>query len=157
MYVRQLQVVDFRSWEHADLTFEPGPSVLVGANGQGKTNLVEAIGYTATLGSHRVATDAPMIRHGAARAVVRTAVVSEGRELTIELEITAGKANRARVNRGPVPRPGTSSGSSARSCSRRRISRWSVVIPVSAGGSSTTCSSCGHRGTPVSARTTSGC
>ena len=105
MYVRQLQVVDFRSWEHADLTFEPGPSVLVGANGQGKTNLVEAIGYTATLGSHRVATDAPMIRHGAARAVVRTAVVSEGRELTIELEITAGKANRARVNRGPVPRP----------------------------------------------------
>ncbi|RSM84499.1 DNA replication/repair protein RecF [Kibdelosporangium aridum] len=105
MYVRQLQVVDFRSWEHADLTFEPGPCVLVGANGQGKTNLVEAIGYTATLGSHRVATDAPMIRHGAQRAIVRTAVVNEGRELTIELEITAGKANRARVNRGPVPRP----------------------------------------------------
>ncbi|SMC96161.1 DNA replication/repair protein RecF [Kibdelosporangium aridum] len=105
MYVRQLQVVDFRSWEHADLTFEPGPCVLIGANGQGKTNLVEAIGYTATLGSHRVATDAPMIRHGAQRAIVRTAVVNEGRELTIELEITAGKANRARVNRGPVPRP----------------------------------------------------
>ncbi|MCE7005085.1 DNA replication/repair protein RecF [Kibdelosporangium philippinense] len=105
MYVRQLQVVDFRSWEHADLTFEPGPCVLVGANGQGKTNLVEAIGYTATLGSHRVSTDAPMIRHGAQRAVVRTAVVNEGRELTIELEITSGKANRARVNRGPVPRP----------------------------------------------------
>jgi DNA replication and repair protein RecF len=105
VYVRQLQVVDFRSWEQADLTFEPGPCVLVGANGQGKTNLVEAIGYTATLGSHRVATDAPMIRHGASRAVVRTAIVNEGRELTIELEITAGKANRARVNRGPVPRP----------------------------------------------------
>ncbi|ONI72809.1 DNA replication/repair protein RecF [Actinosynnema sp. ALI-1.44] len=105
MYVRQLQVVDFRSWKQADLTFEPGPCVLVGANGQGKTNLVEAIGYTATLGSHRVSADAPMIRHGAQRAVVRTAVVNEGRELTIELEITAGKANRARVNRGPVPRP----------------------------------------------------
>ncbi|TCO64661.1 DNA replication/repair protein RecF [Actinocrispum wychmicini] len=105
MYVRQLQVVDFRSWEQADLTFEPGPSVIIGANGQGKTNLVEAIGYAATLGSHRVATDAPMIRHGAARAVVRTAIVNEGRELTIELEITAGKANRARINRGPVPRP----------------------------------------------------
>jgi DNA replication and repair protein RecF len=105
VYVRQLQVVDFRSWEQADLTFEPGPSVIIGQNGQGKTNLVEAIGYTATLGSHRVATDAPMIRHGAARAVVRTAVVNEGRELTIELEITAGRANRARVNRGPVPRP----------------------------------------------------
>jgi DNA replication and repair protein RecF len=100
-----LQVVDFRSWEQADLTFEPGPTVLVGQNGQGKTNLVEAIGYAATLGSHRVATDAPLVRHGAPRAVVRTAVVSEGRELTIELEITAGKANRARINRGPVPRP----------------------------------------------------
>jgi len=99
-----LQVTDFRSWEHADLELAPGPAVLVGSNGQGKTNLVEALGYAATLGSHRVATDAPLIRHGCARAIVRTAVVNEGRELTIELEITAGKANRARVNRGPVPR-----------------------------------------------------
>src|SRR6266536_2040298 len=105
MYVRHLQVADFRSWEHADLEFEQGMTVLIGPNGQGKTNLVEAIGYVATLGSHRVATDAPLIRHGAARAIVRTAVVNTGRELTIELEITPGKANRARVNRGPVPRP----------------------------------------------------
>jgi DNA replication and repair protein RecF len=104
LYVRRLQVSDFRSWEQADLEFEPGPSVLVGANGQGKTNLVEAIGYTATLSSHRVATDAPLIRLGAAMAIVRTTVVNAGRELTVELEITAGKANRARVNRGPVPR-----------------------------------------------------
>ena len=58
MYVRHLQVSDFRSWEHADLELEPGATVLVGQNGQGKTNLVEALGYTATLGSHRVATDA---------------------------------------------------------------------------------------------------
>src|ERR687888_136770 len=105
MYVRHLQVTDFRSWELADLELEPGASVLIGQNGQGKTNLVEAIGYVATLGSHRVATDAPLIRHGAARAIVRTAVVNAGRELTVELEITAGKANRARINRGPVPRP----------------------------------------------------
>ncbi|GAA1330283.1 DNA replication/repair protein RecF [Saccharothrix algeriensis] len=105
MYVRHLQVADFRSWEQADLAFEPGVSVLVGRNGQGKTNLVEALGYVATLGSHRVATDAPLIRHGAPRAVVRAAVVNEGRELLVELEITAGRANRARVNRGPVPRP----------------------------------------------------
>ena len=105
MYVKHLQVVDFRSWERADLSFEPGATVLVGPNGQGKTNLVEAIGYVATLSSHRVATDAPLIRHGCSRAVVRVAVVNEGRELTVELEITAGKANRARVNRGPVPRP----------------------------------------------------
>ena len=105
MYVRHLQVTDFRSWEHADLEMEPGTSVLIGQNGQGKTNLIEAIGYLATLGSHRVATDAPLIRHGAARAIVRGTVVNTGRELTVELEITPGKANRARVNRGPVPRP----------------------------------------------------
>jgi DNA replication and repair protein RecF len=105
VYVRHLQVVDFRSWAQADLAFDPGVSVLVGANGQGKTNLVEAIGYVATLGSHRVATDAPLVRTGAPRAVIRTAVVNAGRELLVELEITPGKANRARINRGPVPRP----------------------------------------------------
>ncbi|GAA4611246.1 DNA replication/repair protein RecF [Saccharopolyspora hordei] len=105
MYVRHLQVTDFRSWPHADLALEPGATVLVGSNGQGKTNLVEAIGYVATLGSHRVATDAPLVRDGASRAVVRAAVVNNGRELLVELEITPGKANRARVNRGALGRP----------------------------------------------------
>jgi DNA replication and repair protein RecF len=104
LYVRHLQVSDFRSWEHADLELTPGANVLIGQNGQGKTNLIEAIGYTATLGSHRVAVDLPLIRHGCARAIVRTAIVNAGRELTVELEITAGKANRARVNRAPVPK-----------------------------------------------------
>jgi DNA replication and repair protein RecF len=105
VYVRHLSVTDFRSWPVAELALEPGPSVLVGPNGQGKTNLVEAIGYCATLGSHRVATDAPLIRTGAPRAVVRVAVASGGRELLVELEINPGRANRARLNRGPVPRP----------------------------------------------------
>lgn len=105
MYLRHLQVTDFRSWELLDLPLEPGPTVLVGPNGRGKTNLLEAIGYTATLSSHRVATDTPLVRHGCERALVRTAVVNEGRELTVELEITPGKANRARVNRGAVGRP----------------------------------------------------
>ncbi|MEV0050353.1 DNA replication/repair protein RecF [Saccharopolyspora shandongensis] len=105
MYVRHLQVTDFRSWPHADLALEPGITVLVGSNGQGKTNLVEAIGYVATLGSHRVSTDAPLVRDGAARAVVRAAVVNSGRELLVELEITPGKANRARINRGAVAKP----------------------------------------------------
>ncbi|MGH3751087.1 MAG: DNA replication/repair protein RecF [Pseudonocardiaceae bacterium] len=105
MYVRQLAVTDFRSWAHAELDLQPGVAVLVGANGQGKTNLIEALGYLSTLGSHRCATDAPLVRHGAQRAIVRTAVVHAGRELTVELEISPGRANRARLNRCPVPRP----------------------------------------------------
>ncbi|MGY6657093.1 DNA replication/repair protein RecF [Amycolatopsis sp. TRM77291] len=105
MYLRHLQVTDFRSWPQADLALEPGPTVLVGQNGRGKTNLLEAIGYIATLGSHRVATDAPLVRHGCERALIRVAVVNEDRELTVELEITPGKANRARVNRGAVGKP----------------------------------------------------
>jgi DNA replication and repair protein RecF len=105
LYVRHLSVTDFRSWPAAEVPFEPGPSVLVGPNGEGKTNLVEALGYVATLGSHRVATDAQLVREGAARAVVRTAVVNDGRELLVELEINPGRANRARLNRSPVPRP----------------------------------------------------
>jgi len=105
VYVRQLEVTDFRSWEHAELEFEPGVAVLVGANGQGKTNLIEALSYLSTLGSHRVSTDAPLVRHGAQRAIVRTAVVHAGRELTVQLEIAPGRANRARLNRCAVPRP----------------------------------------------------
>jgi DNA replication and repair protein RecF len=105
MYVRQLSVTDFRSWEQADLTLAPGVSVLVGANGQGKTNLVEAVGYLATLSSHRVAGDAPLIRRGTASATIRAVVVNEGRELTVQVEIASGKANRARVNRAPVRSP----------------------------------------------------
>lgn len=105
MYVRALSVTDFRSWTQADLTLAPGVSVLVGANGQGKTNLVEAVGYLATLSSHRVSSDAPLVRRGAERAVVRAAVVNEGRELAVELQISPGRANRARVNRSPVARP----------------------------------------------------
>lgn len=105
MYVRHLAVSDFRSWKSADVEFDRGPSVLVGSNGQGKTNLVEALGYLATLGSHRVPNDAPLIRHGAASAVVQAAVVADKRELRVEVEITAGRANRAKLNGSAVPRP----------------------------------------------------
>jgi DNA replication and repair protein RecF len=105
VHVRRLELTDFRSYPTVAVDFAAGPSVLVGPNGQGKTNLVEALGYLASLSSHRVATDAPLVRAGAPRAVIRAMVVHSGRELTIELEIVPGKANRARLNKSPVSRP----------------------------------------------------
>lgn len=105
MHVAHLSLTDFRSYVGVELPLAPGVTSLVGPNGQGKTNLVEAIGYAATLSSHRVSTDAPLVRLGAERSIVRVAVVRDERSTLIELEITPGKANRARINRGPVPRP----------------------------------------------------
>lgn len=105
MHLAHLSVVDFRSYPAVELPLEPGVTALVGPNGQGKTNLVEAVGYLATLGSHRVAADAPLVRSGAERAIVRGQVVRDGRSVLVELEINPGKANRARVNKSPVPRP----------------------------------------------------
>jgi DNA replication and repair protein RecF len=97
-----LGLSDFRSWASADVELAPGRTVFVGPNGYGKTNLVEALWYSSTLHSHRVATDAPLVREGATRAVVSTIVVNEGRELAVDLEIALGRANKARLNRSPV-------------------------------------------------------
>jgi DNA replication and repair protein RecF len=105
VYVRHLQLIDYRSWAAADVPLAPGVNVLVGRNGTGKTNLMEALGYLATLGSHRVATDAPLVRTGTARAVIRAAVVSAGRELLLEVEIARDRRNTARINRAPLTRP----------------------------------------------------
>jgi DNA replication and repair protein RecF len=105
VYVRHLGLRDFRSWAHAELELTPGRTVFVGPNGYGKTNLVEALWYSSTLGSHRVATDAPLVRVGAPRAVVSTIVVNDGRECAVDLEIAAGRANKARLNRSPVRSP----------------------------------------------------
>jgi DNA replication and repair protein RecF len=105
VYVRHLGLRDFRSWAHAELELTPGRTVFVGPNGYGKTNLVEALWYSSTLGSHRVATDAPLIRVGAPRAVVSTIVVNDGRECAVDLDIAAGRANKARLNRSPVRSP----------------------------------------------------
>ncbi len=80
----------------------PGRTVFVGPNGFGKTNLIEALWYSTTLSSHRVATDVPLVRVGADRAVVSTIVVSGGRECAVDVEIAAGRANKARLNRSPV-------------------------------------------------------
>jgi DNA replication and repair protein RecF len=105
VYVRHLGLQDFRSWAHAELELTPGRTVFVAPNGYGKTNLVEALWYSSTLGSHRVATDAPLVRVGAPRAVVSTIVVNDGRECAVDLEIAAGRANKARLNRSPVRSP----------------------------------------------------
>jgi len=105
MHVAHLSLADFRSYPSLELSLEPGVTTLLGANGQGKTNLLEALGYLATLGSHRVSSDQPLVRMGAERAVVRASVVREARPTLLELELVPGRANRARVNRSPLPRP----------------------------------------------------
>src|SRR3954463_2989168 len=105
MYVRHLQLGSFRSWDKVHLARAPGPTVFVGRNGEGKTNLVEAVGYLATMSSHRGATDDPLLQHGAAQAVVRAAVRRGDRELLVEIEVNPGRANRVRINRAPLPRP----------------------------------------------------
>ncbi|GAA3788649.1 DNA replication/repair protein RecF [Sphaerisporangium flaviroseum] len=105
MHVAHLSLTDFRSYSAVELALEPGVTALVGPNGQGKTNLVEALGYVATLASFRVATDAPLVRQGASRAIIRSVVVRDDRRALVELEINPGRANRARLNRSSVPRP----------------------------------------------------
>lgn len=104
MHVSHLSLVDFRSYEQVDVELDPGVNAFVGPNGQGKTNLVEAVGYVATLGSHRVAADGALVRAGASRALVRTRIVRGDRASTVELEINPGKANRARINRAAASR-----------------------------------------------------
>jgi DNA replication and repair protein RecF len=104
MHVSALSLTDFRSWAQLDLELAPGPTALVGSNGQGKTNIVEALLYVATLGSHRVGTDAPLVRQGAERAIVRARVERDERSALVELELNPGRANRARINGGAVPR-----------------------------------------------------
>ncbi|GAA1058909.1 DNA replication/repair protein RecF [Agromyces bracchium] len=100
MHVARLSLTDFRNYRSAELSFEPGATVIVGRNGQGKTNLVEAIGYLATLGSHRVSSDQALIRSGADAAIVRALLSSGGREVLLELQLNRQGANRAQVNRG---------------------------------------------------------
>jgi DNA replication and repair protein RecF len=105
MFVDHLQLTDFRSYESVDLPLQAGVTTFVGANGHGKTNLVEAIEYVSTMSSHRVASEVPLVRSGAARAVIRArvqAALDDLRQLTLELEINPGKANRAKLNRSPL-------------------------------------------------------
>ncbi|WP_052866250.1 DNA replication/repair protein RecF [Streptomyces niger] len=105
MHVAHLSLADFRSYARVEVPLDPGVTAFVGPNGQGKTNLVEAVGYLATLGSHRVSSDAPLVRMGAERAIVRAQVVRGDRQQLVELELNPGKANRARINRSSQVKP----------------------------------------------------
>ncbi|MCX4576214.1 DNA replication/repair protein RecF [Streptomyces sp. NBC_01571] len=105
MHVTHLSLADFRSYARVEVPLDPGVTAFVGPNGQGKTNLVEAVGYLASLGSHRVSSDAPLVRMGAERAVIRANVRQGDRQQLIELELNPGRANRARVNRSSQVKP----------------------------------------------------
>lgn len=110
MRVAHLSLGDFRNYRTAELALESGPNLLIGRNGQGKTNLVEAIAYFATLRSHRVSSDSPLIRAGCDAAVMRMRVAAAEREVSLELQLNRDRPNRAQVNRNTV-RP-------------REVTRW---------------------------------
>jgi DNA replication and repair protein RecF len=102
VHVARLSLIDYRNYARAELDLSPGATVFVGRNGQGKTNLVESIGYLATLGSHRVTGDQALIRAGADAAIVRALLAHGDRELLVELQLNRQGANRAQLNRSPV-------------------------------------------------------
>jgi DNA replication and repair protein RecF len=100
--VVHLSLTDFRNYTTAELDLEPGPNLIVGSNGQGKTNLVEALGYLSTLGSHRVSVDHAMIRAGQDAAIIRARLVNGERSVLAEVQINRTGANRAQVNRSAI-------------------------------------------------------
>jgi len=102
LLVRHLSLTDFRNYETADVALEPGANLFVGSNGQGKTNLVESLGYLSTLGSHRVSSDQALIRASKDSAVIRARLENEGRDLLVEVQINRSGANRAQVNRSAI-------------------------------------------------------
>jgi DNA replication and repair protein RecF len=104
LHVSHLTLHNFRSYAAVDVPLEAGVTAFIGRNGQGKTNLVEAIDYLSRLSSHRVATDAPLVRAGSDQAIVRAAVVKDGRTAVLEVELNPGRANRGRINRSPLPK-----------------------------------------------------
>jgi DNA replication and repair protein RecF len=100
--VTHLSLTDFRNYRTAEVPFAAGANLFVGRNGQGKTNLVESLGYLSTLGSHRVSSDQAMIRKDADAAIVRARIQHDGRELLVEVQLNRGSANRAQVNRAAI-------------------------------------------------------
>lgn len=104
MKVLKLGLIDYRNYESLDVEFDPHTNVLLGQNGQGKTNVVEAIAYLATFSSHRVAADAALVRAGCDHAIIRSTVAQDERSLSLDVQINASGANRVQVNQNPVRR-----------------------------------------------------
>jgi len=102
VFVTHLSLTDFRNYERAEVGFAPGPNLFVGSNGQGKTNLVESLGYLSTLGSHRVSTDHAMIRQGCDAAIVRARLQNGDRQVLAEVQLNRASANRAQINRSAI-------------------------------------------------------
>ena len=102
MIVSHLSLSDFRNYESAEVDLSPGPNLFVGSNGQGKTNLVESIGYLSTLASHRVSADQALIRQGSDLAIVRARLEHADRQILVEVQLNRSGANRAQVNRVAV-------------------------------------------------------
>lgn len=114
MRVSHLSLADFRNYQTAELSLRPGPNLLLGRNGQGKTNLVEAIGYFATLRSHRTSGDAPLIRAGSEAAIMRMKVEAAERDVLLEMQLNRDRPNRAQVNRNVVR--------------SREVTRWFAAV-----------------------------
>ena len=102
MHLSLLSLKNFRSYSDLELPLKPGITIFLGRNGEGKTNIVESVLYLAFLSSHRTATDQPLVQLGNNSAYVRSKIQQPGREVTVELEINADKANRARINQNPA-------------------------------------------------------
>src|ERR1700739_1777594 len=104
MHLTRLALTDFRSYVDVDVPLKPGVTIFSGPNGEGKTNLVEAVGYAETLASHRAAQDAPLIRNVPEQAIIRASISTGVNNALVEIELNAVRANRVRLNRTPLTR-----------------------------------------------------
>lgn len=104
MLVKHLTLASFRNYGTLEVAFEPGINLIIGPNGQGKTNMVEAVRYLSALSSHRVSGYLPLIKQGQTAAIVRAKVASAEREILLELELNSQGKNKARVNKAELPR-----------------------------------------------------
>ena len=105
MFVKRVRLTNFRNYKNAEVELSPGVNLLHGSNGQGKTNLVEAVNFFASLSSHRVAGTTPLIKQGEQTAIISVDLAHEDRELLLEFELNADSPNRARLNKSPVAKP----------------------------------------------------